>query len=160
MIKRLLLVLALTLGLNGCATALVVHACSHDSCPPQAIDRAMEADARIAGKVIEALTPDPVRAPWAHVTVEGVVTLGGAPLDQARVGLYRGSHLLGSIRTDRTGAYDLHDVVEPRRCNDLRVIFEHPDLGRTDAMPVGCGRRSLDHDFDTRKANATANRAG
>ena len=54
---------------------------------------------------------------------------------------------MGVVRTDRTGAYGLHDVVEPHRCKDLRVIFEHPDLGRTDPIPVVCGTRILDHDF-------------
>ena len=111
--KKLLLTLTLTLCLNGCLTSALVVGCTlggHECVEPSLVEVAAELDGRMIGAVIAAI-PDRKYARWEPVSVEGVVTSGGTPLHQARAELLLGDDLLGTVRTDKSGRYDLHDVV-------------------------------------------------
>ena len=78
--------------------------------------------------------------------MEGVVTSSGTPLYQAKVDLSLGGELW-TVRTDRSGRYQIHGVVEPGHCSDLHFTIRHPDRRATDRLPVECGEQRLDFDF-------------
>ena len=138
---------------SGCATMAAILTCGDllgdgnftDGCSAEVVEIAGAAD----GKIFDAVfgPDDGYGGPlFERVSVEGVVTSGGSPLYQARAELSLGSELW-TVRTDRSGRYQIHGVVKPGHCSDLRFTIRHPDRRVTGLLPVECGEQRLDFDF-------------
>lgn len=147
--KKLLLTLALTLALNGCATTLVhLAGCplyGGGECKPPRPELVQIAEA-IDGEMFDAMTPDPKFAPLEHVSVEGIITSGGVPLPDAVAELRIGDELYGTVRADTSGRYQLHGVLEPQKCPALRVVLRYPDERTAEMVLIECGEHRLDYD--------------
>ena len=131
---------------SGCATMAVVIACVHDHCADEhVLDVALKVDGDIFDAVLS--SDDGYDGPlFERVSVEGVVTSGGTPLYQARADLSWGSELW-TVRTDRSGRYQIQGVVKPGHCSDLHFTIRHPDQRTTGLLPVKCAEQQLDYDF-------------
>ena len=138
---------------SGCATMAVILTCvefpgdgnSTDECSDEELEVAGHLDGRIFDAVFG--SDDGYDGPpFERVSVEGVVTSGGTPLYQARADLSWDSELW-TVRTDRSGRYQIHGVVKPGHCSDLHFTIRHPDQRTTGLLPVGCGEQQLDYDF-------------
>ena len=147
--NRILLPVLAMLVLNGCATMAATLGCEWEGsagCPDEVLDVAMRLDGNIIGAVLGAA--DGPQRLLERVSVEGVVTSSGSPLEKARVDLVAGSELW-TVRTDRSGRYQIHGVVEQGHCAGLHFTIRHPDRNRTDRLPVDCTEQRLDHDFSS-----------
>ena len=134
---------------SGCATMAVLIACSYPGCSDKGFDEALEVTGHVDGKIFDAVfgSDDGYDGPlFERVSVEGVVTSGGTPLYQAKADLSWGSELW-TVRTDRSGRYQIHGVVKPGHCSDLHFTIRHPDQRATDLLPIKCGEQQLDYDF-------------
>ncbi len=141
-------ILAAAMLSSGCVSMAAMVGCgvgSGSGCS----DETLEVTGHLDGKIFDAVfgSNDGYDGPlFERVSVEGVVTSGGSPLYQARVDLSLGSELW-TVRTDRSGRYQIHGVVEPGHCSDLNFTIRHPDQRTTDPLPVKCGEQQLDYDF-------------
>jgi len=136
---------------SGCVTMAVLLACSYPCSDEweKRTDGMLEVAGHLDGKIFDAVfgSDDGYDGPlFERVSVEGVVTSGGTPLYQARADLSWGSELW-TVRTDRSGRYQIHGVVKPGHCSDLHFTIRHPDQRTTGLLPVKCGEQQLDYDF-------------
>ena len=131
---------------SGCVATAATMACALDDCSDDEawLDAAWKVDEAIFDAVFG--SDDRPQDLLERVSVEGVVTSNGTPLYQARVDLSWGGELW-TVRTDRSGRYQIHGVVKPGRCSDLHFTIRHPDRRATDRLPVECGEQRLDFDF-------------
>ena len=134
-------IMAGTILSSGCVTMAAVIGCGSSGCP----DETGEVTGRLDGDIFDAVFGSNDRL-LERVSVEGVVTSSGTPLYQAKVDLSLGGELW-TVRTDRSGRYQIHGVVEPGHCSDLHFTIRHPDRRATDRLPVECGEQRLDFDF-------------
>ena len=133
---------------SGCVTMAAIAACSYPGCSDETFDKVTEVTGHLDGHIFDAVfgSGDGPRGLLKRVSVEGVVTSSGSPLYQARADLSLGSELW-TVRTDRSGRYQVRGVVKPSRCSEVHLTFRHPDQRTTDPLPVKCGEQQLDYDF-------------
>ena len=147
---RGMLVVAILAGAmlsSGCVTMAAMVVCGFSSgsdCSDETLDVTTHLDGNIFDAVVGAVDGPP--GVLKRVSVEGIVTSSGSPLYRARVDLSLGSELW-TVRTDRSGRYQIHGVVKSGHCSDLHFTIRHPDRRVTGLLPVKCGEQQLDYDF-------------
>jgi len=144
---------------SGCVTMAAMVGCGIGS-GSDCSDETLEVTGHLDGVIFDAIlgSDDGPRDILKRVSVEGVVTSSGTPLHQAKVDLSWGSELW-TVRTDRSGRYQIQGVVEPGHCSDLRFTIRHPDQRTTYPFPVKCGEQQLDYDFPPVPPAGTSARA-
>ncbi len=146
--KRILMIGIITFVLDGCVTLAAIVGCGYGSsagCSSEILEVTGHVDGAIFDAVLGSF--DGYDGPlFERVSVEGVVTSSGTPLYQARADLSLGSELW-TVRTDRSGRYQIQGVVKPGHCSDLHFTIRHPDQRATDLLPIKCGEQRLDFDF-------------
>ncbi len=145
--KRILMIGIITFVLNGCVTMAAIVGCGYGSsagCSSEILEVTGHVDGAIFDAVLGSV--ESPRGLLKRVSIEGVVTSSGSPLYQAIADLSVGGERW-TVRTDRSGLYQIHGVVEPGHCSDLNFTIRHPDQRTTDRLPVECREQQLDYDF-------------